>query len=222
MRFDRETPSKPTGASVLAMSGPALAPFPTELRVGVPDWLRDEQAAVPERLPTRAERFALVTALASRNVEEGTGGPFAATVVDEETGEVISIGVNLVLHSNVSSMHAEVVTLGLAHARTGSWNLGRDVGRRRVLVVNAQPCVMCLGALLWSGVSAVEYAADCATVERITGFDEGPVPEDWREQLIARGIAVHQEHGVGAEAALHRFRELVDAGTTARYNGDGA
>lgn len=204
------------------MSGPVLAPFPTELRVGVPGWLRDAQAAAPLRLPTRAERFALVTELATRNVDEGTGGPFAAVVVDEESGDVLSIGTNLVLHSNVASMHAEVVTLGLAHARVGGWNLGRDVGQRRTLVVNAQPCVMCLGALLWSGVSAVEFAADCATVERITGFDEGPVPGDWREQLEARGIDVHQEHDVGAEHALHRFRELVESGVTARYNGDGA
>ena len=203
------------------MSSAALAPFPTELRVGVPDWLRDAHAAVPERLPTRAERFALVNALAARNIEEGTGGPFAAAVVDEETGDVLSIGVNLVLHSNVSSMHAEVVTLGLAHSRTGSWNLGRDVGHRRVLVVNAQPCVMCLGALLWSGVSALEFAADGSTVERITGFDEGPVPADWRAQLVERGIDVHQEQDTGAEVALERYRALVESGTTARYNGSG-
>ncbi|ROP66613.1 deaminase [Curtobacterium sp. PhB115] len=204
------------------MSSAALAPFPTELRVGVPDWLRDAHAAVPERLPTRAERFALVNALAARNIEEGTGGPFAAAVVDEETGDVLSIGVNLVLHSNVSSMHAEVVTLGLAHSRTGSWNLGRDVGHRRVLVVNAQPCVMCLGALLWSGVSALEFAADGSTVERITGFDEGPVPADWRAQLVERGIDVHQEGDTGEEVALERYRDLVESGTTARYNGSGA
>lgn len=204
------------------MTSPTLAPFPSELRVGVPGWLRSEHAAAPTVLPSRGERFALVTALATRNVEEGTGGPFAAVVVDDESGEVLSIGTNLVLDSNVSSMHAEVVTLGLAHARTGSWNLGRDVGRRRTLVVNAQPCVMCLGALLWSGVSAVEFAADCATVERITGFDEGPVPADWQDQLRARGIDVHQEQGVGEEHALHRFRELVESGATARYNGDGA
>jgi len=203
------------------MSSAALAPFPTELRVGVPDWLRDAHAAVPERLPTRAERFALVNALAARNIEEGTGGPFAAAVVDEETGDVLSIGVNLVLHSNVSSMHAEVVTLGLAHSRTGSWNLGRDVGHRRVLVVNAQPCVMCLGALLWSGVSALEFAADGSTVERITGFDEGPVPADWRAQLVERGIDVHQEQDTGEEVALERYRALVESGTTARYNGSG-
>ncbi|ROS67125.1 cytidine/deoxycytidylate deaminase-like protein [Curtobacterium sp. PhB172] len=204
------------------MSAAALAPFPTELRVGVPDWLRDAQAAAPEHLGTRAERFALVNALAERNVEEGTGGPFAAAVVDEDTGAVVALGVNLVLHTNLSSMHAEVVTLGLAQARTGAWNLGRDVGHGRVLVVNAQPCVMCLGALLWSGVSALEFAADGATVERITGFDEGPVPGDWREQLVARGIDVHQEHGTGAETALERYRDLVESGATARYNGSGA
>lgn len=204
------------------MSRAALAPFPTELRVGVPDWLRDAQAAAPEYLGARAERFAFVNALAERNVEEGTGGPFAAAVVDEDTGVVVALGVNLVLHANVSSMHAEVVTLGLAQTRTGAWNLGRDVGHRRVLVVNAQPCVMCLGALLWSGVSALEFAADGATVERITGFDEGPVPGDWREQLVARGIDVHQEHDTGAEAALERYRDLVESGVTARYNGSGA
>ena len=61
------------------MTAPALAPFPTELRVGVPEWLRAAQLAAPTQLHGRAERFALVTDLATRNVEEGTGGPFAAT-----------------------------------------------------------------------------------------------------------------------------------------------
>ncbi len=202
-------------------SSPSLMTLPGGLRVDLPNWLAAAQAAGPERLPTRAERFAVVTALAARNVEEGTGGPFAAAVVDESTGELLATGVNLVVHSGLSSMHAEVVTLGLAQARTGAWNLGRDTGRRRVLTVNAQPCIMCLGALLWSGVSAVEYAADGASVERITGFDEGPVPADWQDQLRARGIDVHQEHGTGAEVALHRYRDLVEQGVATRYNGSG-
>ena len=45
------------------------------------------------------------------------------------------------------------------------------------IVVNAQMCAMCLGAVIWSGVKEVCYAATSREVEQITGFDEGPLPQ---------------------------------------------
>ena len=38
------------------------------------------------------------------------------------------------------------------------------------LVVNAQPCAMCFGSLLWSGIRSVVTGASGEEVESITGF----------------------------------------------------
>jgi len=125
----------------MSLTAPALS-----AGFALPDWLRAEIAALPDRLPDPDERMRLVTSLAARNIAEGTGGPFAALVVESLTGEVVSVGVNLVLSSQLAIAHAEVVTLALAQSRVGSWNLGAGAGR--LLVVDAQPCAMCLGALI--------------------------------------------------------------------------
>jgi hypothetical protein len=49
---------------------------------------------------------------------------------------------------------------------------------------------MCTGALLWSGVTRLVYAATRRDVETLLGFDEGPLPRRWRSALAGRGIAV--------------------------------
>ncbi|WP_432563670.1 tRNA-specific adenosine deaminase [Kineococcus sp. SYSU DK003] len=157
--------------------------------IALPAWVDDELADVPTVLPSREDRMALVHRLAARNFREGNGGPFAAIVVDSDTGQVVSVGVNVVLSTGISSGHAEVTALGLAQARTGSWDLGAG-GARRELVVNWRPCAQCYGATLWSGVRTLVVAGSGPELEEITGFDEGPVRDDWAEQFEARGIAV--------------------------------
>ncbi|MFE2676075.1 nucleoside deaminase [Streptomyces hygroscopicus] len=146
--------------------------------------------------------------ITARTVEEGTGGPFAALVLDSDTGDVVSAGVNLVLSANVAPAHAEVVALSLAQTRVGDWNPGTDPARPRALVVNAQPCVMCLGTLIWSGVKALDFSVPGFEAERITGFDEGPVPADWREQL--ESAALPSTRGCSRKSA-RRFWKTSEA-----------
>jgi tRNA(Arg) A34 adenosine deaminase TadA len=199
---------------------PTYNEFPTGFGVDLPAWFRDVQRELPDRIADPDDRSRLVIDLAQRNIIEGTGGPFAALVVDAADGTIVSAGVNLVLQSGLASAHAEVVALSLAQTRTGSWNLGADPSEDRILVVNAQPCLMCLGSLIWSGVRTVGFAASGKDVERITGFDEGPVPVDWREQLQRRGIAVHSGRlEQEAHAVLHDFADRVAIGTATLYNG---
>ena len=153
--------------------------------------------------------MALVNSLADRNYREGNGGPFAAIVVDAGTGELVSVGVNVVLSSGVAGAHAEIMALGLAQRATGSWDLGADPARPLELVVNWRPCVMCYGATMWSGVRRLVVAGSGAELETLTGFDEGPMREDWAEQFEARGITVVQD--IGRDEALRVFREYGEA-----------
>jgi len=94
-----------------------------EYRVALPAWIDDELADVPATAPSREDRMRLVHRLADRNWREGNGGPFAALVAERESGRIVSVGVNVVLSTGVSSAHAEVVALGLAQTATGSWDL---------------------------------------------------------------------------------------------------
>ena len=181
----------------------------TEFTLSLPPWLLAALPTLPTALATVDERMALVNALAAQNFREGNGGPFAALVVDTGTGEVVSVGVNVVLSSGVAGAHAEVMALGLAQRTTGSWDLGADPERPLELVVNWRPCVMCYGATMWSGVRRLVVAGSGAELEELTGFDEGPMREDWAEQFEARGIAVVQ--GVGRTEALQVFREYGQA-----------
>ena len=192
----------------------------TRFGATLPDWVLDEVAGAP--LTTDEECIALTNRLARRNFLEGTGGPFAAIVVDADSGELVSVGVNLVLSSGLSVTHAEVVALSLAQVGTGAWDLGAD-GARRTIFVNAQPCVQCYGATMWSGVTRLVMGCDGAAVERLAKFDEGPLPHDWVEQFETRGIEVVR--GVLLEESLdvHReYGERVAAGTVTVYNARGA
>ena len=182
-----------------------------EYRVALPAWIDDELADVPAAVPSREGRMRLVHRLADRNWREGNGGPFAALVAERASGRIVSVGVNVVLSSGVSSAHAEVVALGLAQMATGNWDLGGDGLPAHELVVNWRPCVQCYGATMWSGVRGLVVAGQGPELEEITTFDEGPVGSDWAQQFETRGIEV-----VGdvlrdeALAVFRNYRKAID------------
>lgn len=192
-------------------------PIATSFTMTLPAWLVDEADTLPTVLPTLEERMALVNSLADRNWREGNGGPFAAIVVDDATGELVSAGVNVVLSTGKSSGHAEVMALGLAQQRLGRWDLGAD-GANLSLVVNWRPCVQCYGATMWSGVRSLVVAGSGPELEELSGFDEGPMVADWAEQFEARGIRVTQD--VGREEALEVYR-AYGASDSLVYNARG-
>jgi tRNA(Arg) A34 adenosine deaminase TadA len=193
-------------------------PFVTRVTAQLPDWLLTELHTYNTLLPTAEDRVRLTNKLATRNYKEGNGGPFAALVVDPSTGELISLGVNVVLSSGLSSVHAEVMALSLAQSRLGTWDLGSAGGRQLELVVNWRPCTMCYGALIWSGVKHLLIAGHGPECEELTGFDEGPMPANWREELEGRGISVNS--GVLRDDAIAVFAEYGRSGSIV-YNARG-
>ncbi|MFJ8141591.1 nucleoside deaminase [Streptomyces sp. NPDC096013] len=193
--------------------------IPREFRVSLPAWLDDELAAVPATIPDRAARMRLVHRLADRNWREGNGGPFAALVAEQDTGRIISVGVNVVLASGVSAAHAEIVALSLAQTAVGGWDLGAHGLPAHELIVNWRPCVQCYGATMWSGVRRLVIAGAGPELEDLTTFDEGPLGADWAEQLETRGIDVVQDQLRDEALAVFRaYREALDAGEVAVYN----
>lgn len=158
--------------------------------IDLPDWLSDWPAR-PSVLPGRDERMRFAIELARRNVEHGTGGPFGAVVVEAASGRVLGLGVNRVMPLGNSCAHAEVVALVMAEHAVGTFDLSTG-GAAAELVTSVEPCVMCIGAVLWSGVRSLV----CGAREEdavVIGFDEGPKAVDWVGELGARGITVVQD-----------------------------
>ncbi|MGD9020719.1 MAG: nucleoside deaminase, partial [Lysobacterales bacterium] len=118
--------------------------------IELPDWIGSFLVARQEPLANVSRRMQLAIDLAAENVRQGTGGPFGALVVNEATGEPVSVGVNLVTSSGLSVAHAEIVAVTLAQAALGEWNLSKAGPLQ--LVTSCEPCAMCFGAVPWSGI----------------------------------------------------------------------
>ncbi len=164
---------------------------------------------------TDVDKMQLAVSLSAHNVEQETGGPFGAVVFRTDTNRVVAAGVNSVVRERNSVMHAEVLALMLAEQAVGAYTLQGEGHPAHELVTSCDPCAMCLGAILWSGVTRVVCGATREDANRI-GFDEGPVfPESYR-YLEARGITA--VHGVlRAEAAA--VLEAYGTGGGLIYNG---
>ena len=184
--------------------------------IDLPPWVAAELPLLPACLPDPFVRMAAVLRFARLNTRHGTGGPFAAGVFERDSGRLVVIGVNRVVPLCCSSAHAEVVTLSLAQRMLGVYDLGGPGLPTHQLVVNWAPCAMCFGAVLWSGVRSLMIAGAGPEMERITGFDEGPVPVEWRTELAKRGIELIE--GVLRDEALTDFRAFAASGAPV-YNG---
>jgi tRNA(Arg) A34 adenosine deaminase TadA len=193
----------------------ALDPAPF-FEYAFPDWLPSFLSDRPRRIAGDEERMRFVVSLGERNVDDG-GGPFAAAIFGEDDG-LVSVGLNRVLPSSCSMLHAEVTAIMGAERSLGVHDLSSS--GRFTLVSSAQPCMMCMGALLWAGIAELVVGARGAEdVEAIAGFDEGPLPAEWRRELAKRGIAVRTDVlRADARNLLLRYRESGQAVYNARSN----
>jgi tRNA(Arg) A34 adenosine deaminase TadA len=166
-------------------------------------------------LATEEARMRLAIRLARENVERGTGGPFGAVIAERDTGRLVSVGVNSVVRLHNCTLHAEMVAFMLAQARLGTFTCGAPGLPAYELATSCDPCAMCLGATLWSGVKYVRCGAtrDDAMLLR---FEEGPVFASSWAYLRRRGVDVR--HGLLREEAVAVF-DLYRARGGAIYNG---
>jgi tRNA(Arg) A34 adenosine deaminase TadA len=162
-----------------------------QLHLTLPAWVHE--IADRTLYPGDDDKMALAIALARRNVEARSGGPFGAAIFDDR-GRLISIGVNRVLQQNCSLAHAEAMAFMLAQQRLQRPRLNvaapGETPCRITLATSAQPCVQCFGATFWAGIDRLLIGARSEDVERLTDFDEGPLPADWTGELARRGIEV--------------------------------
>ncbi len=165
----------------------------TQGRLELPSWVKPFIEQWPSSLETSADRMRLAVALAHENVVRGTGGPFASVIVETKSSALVAVGVNLVVPGHTSLAHGEIVALFMAQQAWGTHDLGEAGRPALTLVTNAQPCIQCYGAIFWSGVKQVIQGARGSDVEELTGFDEGPLPQNWEEEWLKRGITLERD-----------------------------
>ena len=176
------------------------------IQIDYPDWLK-KSVRLDQSINSDEEKMRLALSLAKANVENNTGGPFGAAIFEINTGKLISVGINLVTWSNLSVLHAEIVAFLMAQKRVGRYSLS-DAGDYE-LFSSSEPCAMCLGATLWSGVKRIVFGASGKAAREI-GFDEGPVFDKSWQYLKNVGIIV--EEGLLAREAEKILKLYKDKG----------
>ncbi len=183
---------------------------PSELHIALPSWV-DEVVDWDRLYASDDDRMQLAITLSRENVLRETGGPFGAAVFDG-AGRLVSVGMNLVVVQCNSTLHAEMVALMMAEHLVGSHSL-RDPPHE--IATSCDPCAMCLGSILWSGVRRVLCGADREDA-RALGFDEGPVFDESYGYLEDRGIRTTR--GI-LQAEARAVLELYRARGGPIYNG---
>ncbi len=184
------------------------------VQVEYPDWT-DSVCDWNRCYGSDEERMRLAIAVSRANVERGSGGPFGAAIFEAPSGRLVAIGMNCVVRYQNCTLHAEMVAFMMAQRRVGSFTLNAPQLPVHELFTSCEPCAMCLGATLWSGVRRVVYGAareDASTLK----FEEGPVfPESYR-YLEDRGITIVRNV---LRADARAVMDLYRAGGGKVYNG---
>jgi tRNA(Arg) A34 adenosine deaminase TadA len=163
----------------------------SEVRISLPEWI-EEFVDWNRRYADDDAKMGLAIELARQNVLRDTGGPFGSVIFACETGLPLAVGTNSVVRLNNSTLHAEMVAFMMAQARVGTYTLSADGLGAHELFTSCEPCAMCLGGVLWSGVTRLVYAAARDDARRLS-FDEGPVFPESYAYLRERGIDVKGE-----------------------------
>jgi tRNA(Arg) A34 adenosine deaminase TadA len=119
--------------------------------------------------------------LAELSIQSG-GGPFGAVVVKDD--KILAEAHNQVVRDHDPTAHAEVRAIRLAAAA-----LGDHVLTGCTVYSSCEPCPMCLGALFWSRVDRVWFAAtreDAAAA----GFDDEALYVELTRPLAERSLPI--------------------------------
>ncbi len=102
---------------------------------------------------------------AYKGINSGDGGPFGAVIVKD--GVIVGKGHNCVISGKNPTLHGEMMAITDACKTLQTHDLsGCDI------YTTAEPCPMCMGAILWAGIKAVYYGCNTKDTESIGFRDE--------------------------------------------------
>ncbi len=122
--------------------------------------------------------------LAVDNAQNNQGGPYGAVIV--KNGKVIARGSNRVTADIDPTAHAEIITIRQACRALNDFRLSGCI-----LYSNCEPCPMCLGAIYWSRLAKVYYAATREDAAQ-AGFDDAYIYQELNLPPVERHIPMRQ------------------------------
>ena len=158
------------------------------IHIEYPDWV-DDVVDWNRRYESDEDRMRLAIAVSLENVMQSSGGPFGAAIFESDSGVLVAVGMNSVVRLTNCTLHGEMFAFMMAQQCCGSFTLNAPECPEHTLYTSCEPCAMCLGATLWSGVRRVVYAAAREDAS-LLNFEEGPVFPESYAYLEARGISI--------------------------------
>ena len=155
----------------------------------------------------RATKIILELQTELKEAIQNGSGPFLAAIYDQK-GNLIAKCANSVVSETCSHNHAEMNAIRKAEQVLATYDLSEH---NLSLYVTAEPCIMCLGGIMWSGIREIYFSVPSKRVEEITGFDEGFKP-DWLNEFKKRGITVYGQIEVSAGEQV--LKDYVNQGRT--------
>ncbi len=141
-------------------------------------------------------------ALASRQMRDNQGGPFAAVIV--RRGRIVAEGHNQVTSANDPTAHAEVVAIRNACRALGHFSLaGCEI------YASCEPCPMCLAAIYWARLDRIYYASSRRDAADI-GFDDEFLYTEIAKPLDQRAIPAQRLLADEARAVFDAWRANPD------------
>lgn len=121
--------------------------------------------------------------------------PFAALVVDADGVVLSEKGNNSMPPEGDPTQHAELTAAAEAATKRTLEELAGATN-----YTSAEPCVMCTGAVYWTGIGRIVYALSEKKLATLTGDDpENPTFDLPCREVAARGQRVIEIHGPALE-----------------------
>ncbi len=123
---------------------------------------------------------------AREGIQQEEGGPFGASIAKD--GQLVSVAHNTVLKDQDPTCHAEMNAI-----RQACQTLGTHILDGCTLYTTAEPCPMCLSAILWARINKVVVGVDRDCAKKF-GFDDShfydqvALPPDQRELETEQGV----------------------------------
>ncbi len=144
----------------------------------------------------KAMKLAIEESKTNSQNQYQAGGPFGAVVV--KNGKIIATGHNTVVQSKDATAHAEINAI-----RNASKILNTNDLSGCILYVNAEPCPMCLSAIIWSNIKEVYYANTRKQAGDI-GFRDDII----YDYLEGKNQDLLKKYHIESEEALEVFKEF--------------
>jgi tRNA(Arg) A34 adenosine deaminase TadA len=144
-------------------------------------------------------------AAAREGVARRDGGPFGAVIVRD--GLVIARACNRVIREQDPTAHAEVNAIREACRALGRFHL-EDCD----LYTSCEPCPMCLGAIYWSKLRSVCYAATRDDAARV-GFSDAQIYSELAQAPQTRVIPFTKVEASESVAVMRLWQADADKST---------